>query len=97
MPRTPKPELVDQDSPELTKEWFARARPAAEVLPALVGTEGAKELLQPRRGRPPLAQPKEHVNLRIDADILQAFRSKGRGWQTRVNAALRDWLRSHTA
>ncbi|MEN9420144.1 MAG: hypothetical protein RI988_3765 [Pseudomonadota bacterium] len=97
MPRKPKPEQIDEESPELDADWFARAKPASAVLPALVGRERAQELLQPRRGRPPLAQPKEHVNLRIDADILQAFRSQGRGWQTQVNAALRDWLRSRSA
>ncbi|MFM7532202.1 MAG: BrnA antitoxin family protein [Rubrivivax sp.] len=97
MPHKPKPDQIDEESPELTAEWFARARPAAEVLPALIGNEQAEELLKPRRGRPPLAQPKEHVNLRLDADILQAFRSQGRGWQTKVNAALRDWLRKRAA
>jgi uncharacterized protein (DUF4415 family) len=30
--------------------------------------------------------------IRLDADILAAFREKGEGWQTRVNAALREWL-----
>lgn len=96
MPRKPNPERLDEESPELTAEWFANAKPASEVLPNLVGADRAKELLKPRRGRPPLVAPKEHVNLRLDTDIVQAFRSKGPGWQTRVNAALREWLRSHT-
>lgn len=42
-----------------------------------------------RRGRPPLARPKEAVKLRIDADVLDSFRASGPGWQTRVNDALR--------
>ncbi|MEW6590248.1 MAG: BrnA antitoxin family protein [Pseudomonadota bacterium] len=29
------------------------------------------------------------------ADILDAFRSAGPKWQTRINAALRDWLEKH--
>jgi uncharacterized protein (DUF4415 family) len=35
------------------------------------------------------------TRLRLDADILAAFRATGQGWQTRANAALRDWLKSH--
>lgn len=96
MPRKPSPERPDEDTPELTPEWFVKAKPASEVLPGLVGADRASELLKPKRGRPPLLAPKEHVNIRLDADILQAFRSRGRGWQTRVNAVLREWLLSHT-
>jgi len=95
MPRTPRPDAVDTDNPEATQAWFARARPAADVLPGLVGETAAKDLLAPRRGRPPLGQTKEHVNIRLDADIVRSFKSTGAGWQTRLNNALRDWLRSH--
>lgn len=95
MPRTPRPDAVDTDNPEATKEWFARARPARDVLPALVGEAMAKDMLAPKRGRPPLSQTKEHVNIRLDADIVQSFRASGAGWQTRLNNALRDWLRTH--
>ena len=47
-----------------------------------------------RRGRPPLESPKILTTIRLDADVLEAFRSQGPGWQTRVNEALRDWLQS---
>jgi uncharacterized protein (DUF4415 family) len=40
-------------------------------------------------GRPRLEQPKRAVNLRLDADIVDAFRAGGAGWQTRMNEALR--------
>jgi uncharacterized protein (DUF4415 family) len=94
MPRKPNPELADDDAPELTADWFDKAKPASKVLPRLVGKKNAAELLEPKRGRPPLDSPKEHVNIRLDADILLAFKSNGPGWQTRVNSALREWLRS---
>jgi uncharacterized protein (DUF4415 family) len=42
-------------SPELTDEWFAKARPASEVLPGLFGEAIAKAMLKPKRGRPVLA------------------------------------------
>ncbi len=41
-------------------------------------------------GRPRIANPKAPLTMRIDADVLQALRSSGQGWQTRVNALLRD-------
>ena len=37
----------------------------------------------------------EHVNIRPDADVLHAFKTTGRGWQTRPNNVLRDWLHTH--
>ncbi|MCO5071116.1 MAG: BrnA antitoxin family protein [Rhizobiaceae bacterium] len=40
-------------------------------------------------GRPKSENPKEAVKLRIDADVLARFREGGRGWQTRMNEALR--------
>lgn len=95
MPRKPDPAHIDADAPEATAEWFAKARPAAAVLPGLFGAGVAAEMLSPKRGRPALATPKEHVNIRLDADVVGAFRESGPGWQTRLNSALRDWLAAH--
>ena len=44
--RRPNPERPDEDNPEWTSEDMAKARPAAEVLPALIGEEAARELLR---------------------------------------------------
>lgn len=41
-----------------------------------------------RRGRPPAERINEHVNLRLDAQVLSFSRAGGAGWQTRLNAAL---------
>lgn len=95
MPRKSNPELIDDEAPEADADWFKRARPAKEVLPELLGQEAAAALLTPKRGRPPLASPKEHLNIRLDADVVAAFRRTGSGWQTRLNQALRDWLKTH--
>lgn len=64
------------DAPELTKEFFERG----EI------RDGNKII---RRGRPPLENPKQAVKLRLDADVLEAYRATGDGWQTRINADLR--------
>lgn len=69
-----------EEAPEWTDEQWAKA---------VLGIDGKPV----RRGRPPLARPKEAVTLRIDADILDHFREKGPGWQTRINEALRKAAR----
>ena len=95
MQRKPNPELIDADAPEADAAWFTKARPASHALADLVGPDAAKEMLKPKRGRPVLERPKEHVNIRLDADIVGAFKGTGAGWQTRVNNALREWLKAH--
>ena len=47
-----------------------------------------------KRGRP-VGSGKEQVALRIDKDVLEAFRASGAGWQTRMNEALRAWVATH--
>ncbi|MCX7095551.1 MAG: BrnA antitoxin family protein [Methylobacter sp.] len=53
--------------------------------------------LKPMRGRPVSANPKVHTGLRLDAEVLAAFKAGGPGWQTRINEALKEWLNSHSA
>jgi uncharacterized protein (DUF4415 family) len=46
-----------------------------------------------RRTRGPNKNPtKEQVAIRFDPEVLVAFRASGPGWQTRMNAALKEWL-----
>jgi uncharacterized protein (DUF4415 family)/uncharacterized DUF497 family protein len=49
--------------------------------------------LRPLRGRPPLARPKAALTMRVDADVLDALKATGPGWQTRINELLRDAVR----
>lgn len=71
------------DAPELTDEFFEQAD-------LYIGDK----LI--RRGRPKTAQPKQALTVRYDADIVAAFKATGKGWQTRMNDALRDWLKTHS-
>lgn len=48
-----------------------------------------------KRGRPAGSGVKEQVAIRLDKDILEAFRAQGQGWQTRINQALRRYLAEH--
>ncbi len=54
------------------------------------------ETYRRQRGRP-TGSDKESTTIRMDRDVLAAFRAGGPGWQTRMNAALRDWLKLQSA
>jgi uncharacterized protein (DUF4415 family) len=42
------------------------------------------------------AAPKVSTTIRLSPDVVQAFRAAGDGWQTRIDAALKDWLQTHS-
>ena len=70
------------DNPEWTRKDFAKARPFAEVLPDL-----AKSI---RKGRGPNKAPtKTLVSLRLSGQVLEAYKAKGPGWQSRIDEDLR--------
>ena len=42
-----------------------------------------------------MPQPKRAISLRVDSDVLEWFKFHGRGYQTRMNAALRAYMEVH--
>lgn len=51
------------------------------------------------RGRPVgsrKASPKVPTTIRLSPEVSSAFRATGNGWQMRIDAALKDWLRTHS-
>ena len=59
-----------------------------------VTVEAVEQALAERAERlrvrgPQVAPTKRQVTLRLDPDVLAKFRATGRGWQTRINEALR--------
>lgn len=48
-----------------------------------------------RRGRPAGSGSKTQVTLRIDSAVLEVFKASGAGWQTRINEALKAWVKHH--
>jgi uncharacterized protein (DUF4415 family) len=46
-------------------------------------------------GRPKAEVTKKRITIRLSPDVLEKFRASGAGWQTRIDSALRDWLRTH--
>jgi uncharacterized protein (DUF4415 family) len=78
---TTESKWIDPDEiPHLDREWFERA----EI------REGGRLIRAGRpAGRPKKADPKEAVSIRLDPEVVAHFRASGRGWQSRINAALR--------
>lgn len=79
----------DAENPEWTEEDFRTARPLLEVLPK--ETVAAIRRHQGQRG-PQKAPTKELISLRVDRDVVEAYRATGRGWQSRANEALRAYI-----
>lgn len=54
------------------------------------------KLLQAKlKGRPKAAVTKERITIRLSPEVVQTFRATGEGWQTRIDAALKEWLKTH--
>ena len=84
--------LTDADGEvrELTAADLRRFKPANQVLPPeLLRVMGIKP-----RG-PQKAPTKQATTIRLSPDVMAAFKATGAGWQTRIDAALKDWLRTH--
>lgn len=83
---TGKTILADLDCPSTTvADWEGATLKQAGVV---VGTA---------RTRGPNRRPtKEQVAVRYSPDVLAFFRATGAGWQTRMDEALREWVRSHS-
>jgi uncharacterized protein (DUF4415 family) len=74
---------------ETGSDWDAAAK-----LPVPDGSDpdDAKEPVEWATTDLPMPKRKEHISLRIDADVLAFFRRQGRGYQTRINAVLRSYV-----
>jgi uncharacterized protein (DUF4415 family) len=82
---SPTEKVNDPDSPNTSvSDWDGAILKQGGAVVGRARTRG------PNRG--PL---KEQVAVRYSPDVLAAFRSTGAGWQTRMNDALRDWLRTN--
>ena len=87
-----KQPLLDADGEvrELTRDDLKHFKPAGEVLPASLQTK-----LGVRSRGAQKTPTKERITIRLSAEVVQSFRSGGPGWQTRLDNALKDWLKAH--
>lgn len=92
MKKRTDPEMLDDDNPEWTEEDFKRAVPFS-ALP-----EDLQAVLRGiQRGRPKAAVTKQRISIRLSPEVLDGFRESGAGWQTRIDAVLKEWLQSNRA
>lgn len=86
---------TDPDTVELDAQWFAQAKPASEVFAS--DTYEALIAMKRPRGRPKSEETKVFTAIRLDAEIVDTFKATGKGWQTRINNALKEWLKTNPA
>ena len=82
---------IDPENPEWTEQAFARARPAAELLPPAIEQAFGKG----KRGRPvgsTKPDARKSITLRLDPDVIERWKRTGPGWHARMNDALRAAL-----
>jgi uncharacterized protein (DUF4415 family) len=85
---------VLQENPEWTREEIRTARPALEAIVDIFGTQAA-ETIRRRGGRPAKADRKVNQTLRLDPDVLDAYKQEGSGWQAHMNEVLRQHMPRH--
>jgi uncharacterized protein (DUF4415 family) len=64
-----------------------------------LGRVTTPEQIVARRGRPrgsTKSIPKVPTTIRFDQDVIDGLKATGRGWQTRVNDAMREWLKTQS-
>lgn len=85
----PETAVQDPDNPPTTTaDW--KGAIVSRSLPEL------RDKLAARRRGPGKAPHKVPTTIRFDPDVLAALKATGKGWQTRVNEAMRDWVKSRT-
>lgn len=76
----------DDDAPEWTEADFKKARRLKDVHPEMVTA------LKALRGRPPVDHPKRQLTVRLDPALIDAIKATGRGYNARIEKALREAL-----
>lgn len=84
----------DEDNPEWTHEEVRTARPALDAIAEIFSTQAA-EAIRRRGGRPTKPDRKVNQTLRLDPDVLDAYKREGPGWQRHINQVLRQHMPRH--
>lgn len=80
----------DTANPAWSEKEIRDARPLMDMLPP----ETAAAVRRYRGQRGPQQRPtKELISLRVDRDVVAAYRATGTGWQTRANEALKAYAK----
>jgi BrnA antitoxin of type II toxin-antitoxin system len=54
------------------------------------------ERRKPGQRGPGIKPSKVAINIRLSLEVLDAFKATGEGWQTKVDGALKDWLKDNS-
>ena len=73
---------------ELSKEDFTKGK-SINDFPQL-------QALAKQVGRPKATVTKVSTTLRFDASTLAYFKEQGKGWQTRMNEVLTEYVKAHS-
>jgi uncharacterized protein (DUF4415 family) len=77
---TNKAENIDTENPEWTDEVFNKAKPASKVMPKLIGRGKQKKPV------------KVLTTIRLSNEVISYFKSDGKGWQSRIDAVLKEYV-----
>ena len=83
-----------------TREWlaadFAEAQPAKVFFDPATYAQLTRLKRKPGERGPQQAPTKVATTIRLSPEVMAAFKATGAGWQTRIDAALKDWLKNHS-
>ncbi|MBW2709186.1 MAG: BrnA antitoxin family protein [Deltaproteobacteria bacterium] len=79
-----KEDLKEVESPPLSDAILGRMRPVAETHPEI----------PPRVRGAQKAPTRKSTTIRLNADVLDFFKAQGKGWQTKINDVLQDYVES---
>ena len=89
LPNTAQPWVDPDDAPDMSQADVSSA--VWHIAGRVVAPEEGMAAMRARmRGRPPAAVQRPMLSMRVDPDVLQKLRASGKGWQTRLNALLRE-------
>ncbi len=80
--KVPQEDWDDVDSPPLSDEMLARMQPVKVAHPDI----------PPRVRGPQKAPVKVPVSIRLNPEVVAYFRAQGKGWQTRINEVLAEYV-----
>jgi uncharacterized protein (DUF4415 family) len=81
---------IDNENFEWSAEGLKKSKTFADL------PESLKTKLASRKLRGAQVLPtKVSTTIRLSTEVIEAFKASGSGWQTRIDLALKEWLRDH--
>ena len=87
-----KPEHIKQEdwdsveSPPLSNKMLSKMKPVKKAHPKI----------PPRVRGPQKKPPKKQLTIRLNHEVVEYFKIQGKGWQTKINEVLTDYMHSNT-